>query len=328
VNRDRRPPCHCGRRRALGAALACGGAAALARGPRAVAAASPDPFAFALIGDAPYSTADESRFAALLAHLDVQPLVFVVHVGDFKSGHEPCTDDLYRRRQALLARSRHPLVLLPGDNDWTDCHRRAAGAHDPRERLAALRALLWQDAGALGGSPGALPLRRQPGWPENVAWRVGPVQFVGLHVVGSGNGRDGYPGARAEFEARVRATLDWLADAVTTASRANADALVIALHADLRFGAAPGPGFAGVRRALGEAAARFGGPLLLLHGDRHWFRVDQPVALPDGRPAANLTRVESFGYPLSTSWVRVAYDPRRDERFVITAETLPAASTP
>ncbi len=328
MNRDHSPPCHGGRRRALGAALAWGGAAALATGSGAIAAPSPAPFAFALLGDAPYSSADELRFAALLAHLDTQPLTFVLHVGDFKSGHEPCTDELYRRRQALFARSRHPLVLLPGDNDWTDCHRRAAGAHDPRERLAALRALLWQDTGALGGSPGALPLRRQRGWPENVAWRVGAVQFVGLHVVGSGNGRDGSREARAEFEARERATLDWFAQAVSTASQSSADALVIALHADLRFGAPPAPGFAGVRRALGEAAARFGGPILLLHGDRHWFRIDQPVALPDGRPATNLTRVESFGYPLSTSWVLISYDPRRDGRFVVSAETLPLASTP
>ena len=51
------------------------------------------------------------------------------------------------RRRALLARSVHPLVLLPGDNEWTDCHRLGAGGHDPRADFGAFGLALWLAAG-------------------------------------------------------------------------------------------------------------------------------------------------------------------------------------
>ncbi|MEU6787396.1 hypothetical protein ABZ912_50105 [Nonomuraea angiospora] len=35
-----------------------------------------------------------------------------------------------------------PFVLTPGDNEWTDCHRTAAGGYAPTERLDAVRTFL------------------------------------------------------------------------------------------------------------------------------------------------------------------------------------------
>ena len=73
---------------------------------------------------------------------------------DIKGGREPCSDALFARRRALLARSAHPLVLLPGDNEWTDCHRPSAGAFDPLERLAALRRRFFAPGRSLGAEIG------------------------------------------------------------------------------------------------------------------------------------------------------------------------------
>src|SRR5918993_1319913 len=91
----------------------------------------PDAFAFAIMGDTPYSDAEEAQFAAMMARIDAEPLAFAVHVGDFKGGGS-CSDALYARRRAQLDASAHPLVLTPGDNDWTDCR---GVREDPLERL-------------------------------------------------------------------------------------------------------------------------------------------------------------------------------------------------
>lgn len=303
------------RRRWLQAAAgACVGA-----GPAAhafAAAASGDAFAFALIGDTAYSETDAVRLSTLLSELDAQTLRFVLHVGDIKGGRESCEDALLQRRRDLLDRSAHPLVVLPGDNDWTDCHRHRAGGFDPLERLVALRRLFWASPAALGGERGGgLTLERQPGLPENVRWRIGPVQFVGLHVVGSGNGLEGYPGSRGEFRRRRDANRVWLSQTVGMALETNADALAIAFHADPDFHRSPRPGFADFVALLQESADRFRRPILLMHGDSHRFRADRPLADRDGRRFEHVQRVICFGWPSVTAWVRIAYLPADPLRF-------------
>ena len=284
-------------------------------------------FAFALIGDLPYSESDETSLVAILAATDADPLRFVLHVGDIKSSREPCSDALYERRAALLARSAHPLVLLPGDNEWTDCHGWMSGAHDPIERLAALRARFWSTPGplGLGGDAAREPLafERQRGQPENVRWRIGRVRFVAAHIVGSNNGRKGYEGARAEFDVRTARNRQWLAETLRLALHERADALVIAFHAEPDWQPKASSGFADWIAVLRETAEAFTRPILLLHGDSHRFTVDQPLRDARGEPYAHVTRVECFGWPFTASWVRIAYDPQAPERFHVATRQVP-----
>ena len=98
----------------------------------------------------------------------------------------------------MFSRFRHPVVLLPGDNEWTDCHRETAGSWKPLERLARLRALFFTPPGrVLGGGSLALvsqaadPARAE--FPEHVRWSREGVVFVALHIVGSRNARAGFP---------------------------------------------------------------------------------------------------------------------------------------
>lgn len=285
-------------------------------------------FAFGLIGDLPYSVNDEVRLSELLAELGQQPLDFVIHVGDIKRSLEPCSDSLFARRKAILANSPHPLILLPGDNDWTDCHRLLAGSHDPQERLASLRRTLWSDAQPLGGSAasGRPPLRltRQTQQPENLRWQTRGVHFIALHVVGSNNGLDAYPGSGPEFAQREALNRQWLFEGVQAALREKADALVLAIHADPEFDRRNKKGFEGFLSWLQEVAGAFRRPILLLHGDGHRFRVDRPLRDASGRRLDHLTRIECFGYPMTSSWVRIVYEPGVAQRFLIsTGEVRP-----
>lgn len=283
-------------------------------------------FSFALIGDLPYSDSDEPRLAEMLADTDRDALSFVLHVGDIKASREPCSDALYARRKAIFERSAHPLVLLAGDNEWTDCHRSSAGGYDPRERLVALRETFWSKPGTLGGSAaanGALSIERQPGYPENARWRIGDVHFVALHVVGSNNGLGEYPGSVAEFEHREAANRRWLDEAMELARRHKADALVLAMHANPEFGRSKEKGFDSIKQQLMGVAHAFTQPILLLHGDSHTFRVDQPLRDAQGRTLEHFTRVECFGFPRTGSWVRISYDPNLATRFTVAIRDVP-----
>jgi hypothetical protein len=280
---------------------------------------------FALIGDLPYSESGVARASRLFDQINNSPLDFVIHVGDLKDGRSPCTDALWAHREALLERCRHPLILLPGDNDWTDCHRRSAGGYDPQERLQALRTRFWSRPKLLGGNTAAyatLNVQRQPDYPENIRWRIGALHGVAVHVVGSDNGLDQYPGSREEFTQRQHANTAWLTQSLADARQHHAAALLIAFHANPDFEAlSPRPGHAEHLQALQTMAERFPGPIMLVHGDTHHFRVDRPLRNRRGQRFPQVTRVESFGHPFDQAWVHIAWQPNAPHPFKVTPQS-------
>ena len=67
--------------------------------------------------------------------MEREELAFVVHDGDLKSGSSLCSDEVLRDMLDVFQASKTPLVYVPGDNEWTDCHRASNGGYDPLERL-------------------------------------------------------------------------------------------------------------------------------------------------------------------------------------------------
>ena len=295
---------------------------------------------FALIGDLPYWGFEITNVPALLGEMADQ-CAFGIHVGDLKRGSEPCSDELLASRLALFGQSRIPIVYTPGDNEWTDCWRPAAGDHDPAERLDWLRRRVFlRDPPWLGptsrtawrqlASPEASPLLAdgpvrqsdvEGGPPENLMWTAGGVLFLTLNLPGSDNGRRS-PLDDADRLERDSYNRRWLEQARQRAEQAQLPAMAIALHANPGFGRGIDParvlgddGYAAFRHDLAQLNARFPGHLLVMHGDTHRFRVDR--ILP------RLTRVECFGSPFTGSWVRIEVNARRPMPFDITVQ--PAA---
>jgi hypothetical protein len=259
-------------------------------------------FTFAAFGDTPYSRDEEERFPALVAEMNREDLAFVVHVGDIKSARAPCSDELFRQRRDWFDLFRHPFVLLPGDNEWTDCRGFSAGSHDPLERLGKLREIFFSGGESLGQR--RIPLARQsPAWPEHARWRHGNVLFATLNVPGGANNARHDP---AEFKARSLVVLDWLRESFRIAREEKLPAIAIVMHANPW--ASPTGRYFGYRElliALDAEVRAFPGAVLLVHGDTHRHRVDRPAIHPDGgTPPANFTRMEVFGYP-TMNWVRV-----------------------
>lgn len=278
-------------------------------------AQTPARFAFAIVGDAPYNALEEREFARELEEINQQDLAFVVHVGDIKGGISPCTDALFARRLQQFESVQHPFIYVPGDNEWTDCHRSGA---DPLERLAKLRELFYAGDESLGARK--FELERQSTDPryaeyrENVRWRYGGMLFIGLNVPGSNNNLGRTAQMDAEYARRSAANAAWLNQGFALAKKNGAAAVFIVMQADPHFeGGFRRPrgapdGYAALRQELLAHTRAFAKPVILIHGDTHRYRFDHPLVDPaTQQPVENFTRIESFGSPL-VDWIRVGVD--------------------
>lgn len=237
-------------------------------------------FTFAAIGDMPYGT--DVQFMRLIDRLNGEALAFTVHVGDIKSGNTPCSDETFLTVREMFGRFDQPLIYTPGDNEWTDCHRKSNGAMDPLERLATIRSLFFPSAMSLGKA--AIKLEVQSNeeafrhYVENRIWAHEHVTFATLHVVGSNNNWRRDMKADDEFYARDAANRHWLARAFALAKERNDIAVVLAMQADTMFAknTSEESGFTSWMAAFEQEAAAWGKPVLLIQGDTHEFRLDQP----------------------------------------------------
>jgi hypothetical protein len=272
----------------------------------------PDAFSFAIFGDAPYSANEAVHFERVIDDIAAEPLAFVVNVGDIKAGsNSPCTDALYLERKRQFDRIAHPFHFTPGDNDWVDCRRPGNGGADPLERLAQLRRVFY-GAGPFASHRFAA-LDRQAGYPENVRFARAGVVFATLNVQGS-NDNFGFDAANdAERVARLEANLAWLAGSVAEAERSSARGLVVIFHAN-PFVKSKQDVYAPLLAALRDAAARLRRPVLLIHGDTHWQRVDRPFVDANGTVLPYLQRMETYGSPW-VGWVKVTVDPADPDLF-------------
>ena len=264
------------------------------------------------MGDVPYNQTEEYLLQGVIERMNREDLAFVLHAGDIKNGREPCTEQLFERRKSILQRSHHALVLVPGDNEWTDCRRPQAGGYDPLERLEALRRIFFSGDMSLGQAP--MRLQRQSAldpryseYRENVRWTAHGIVFVGLNVPGGNNNI----GMHDEYLRRSDADIAWLDEAAALAAKPEAKALVVLMQANLyiwnrfRRAADVPDGYAALREALERHTLRLKKPVLLVHGDTHMYSVDHPLRDPaSGKRVETFTRVEVFGSPV-VNWIKV-----------------------
>lgn len=306
-------------------------------------------FEFGLMGDQQYNPESQAKFPHLMSELNQADLAFVVNIGDFTGGVGPCSDETFSSRKKDFEASKHPFIYTPGDNEWTDCHSAKEAKYDPLERLAKLRAVFFQGDQSLGQR--TLTLTRQSDDPkyakfrENVRWSYGDVLFVTLHMVGSNNNRGRTAEADAEYQERNAANLVWLRQAFDIAKRDGSKAIVLITHANPRFenripsfrlnkvlqitSASKKPsGFDDFLTVLERETVAFGKPVVLMHGDSHYFRIDKPMfetvgmyGQNFGRGIEHFTRVETFGFP-EAHWVRVIVDPQDPSVFTFKQEIV------
>ncbi|MEI7784150.1 MAG: hypothetical protein WCK08_07200 [Betaproteobacteria bacterium] len=251
---------------------ACGG------GDTPIVAADPS-FAVAVIGDSPYGIAygDKAQYNANPAFISAvnadTSLSMALHVGDIHSGKEYCTEAYNLGVFNQWKSFKMPLVYVPGDNEWADCHKtkEGGGAYngtttlidyvttdggsyakgDPLANLSLIRSMFFSAPGqSLGSSPMKLhsqALEYDAAHPadaqfvENVWFEKNGVLFMTINVPGGSNNNNdiwyGTPtmsNAQAnEVATRTAANLRWLDTAFAQATTNKSIAVVIQLQADM-----------------------------------------------------------------------------------------------
>ena len=294
-------------------------------------------FTFGLIGDLAYSPAQEPLLVNVLTDLNAASLEFVVHVGDLAAPPTgSCSNELWARRRAQFEASAHPLIYTPGDNDWTDCHdKQGVPGADPLERLSSLRAFFFRGEQSMGRRAIALTRQSQTADPvlakyrENVRWTGGGVTFITLHVVGSNNGMGFSAASDVEHAERNRANMTWLREAFAAARVNNSHAIMVLQQGNIFIDLPPYPGKLAtgsdeLRALLAKETVAFGKPVVLVHGDSHYFRIDKPLGYRSNVASIeNFTRVETFGQP-NHHWLHVTVDPADPSVFTFRQRIVPA----
>lgn len=295
---------------------------------------APAVFDFAAIGDQQYGANGEAKWPALQAHINEAKVSFVVHTGDIKSGSTVCSDQMFANRLQAFNAFDMPMMLTPGDNEWTDCHRANNGSYNSIERLEFLRRTFYADNQSLGKQKMTLSQQSEDArynrYVENSIWSMGNVLFATLHVIGSNNnlGRDAQNDA--EFAERNAANFNWLKTIFSVARDGNFSGVVIVMQANPGWDGVPvrvsalEPGFRDSMFVLEDEAIVFRKPILVIMGDSHIFRMDNPMlSSKSGTVIENLMRLEVPGSD-QVHWVRVKVDPASPQLFMFAKENVPA----
>jgi hypothetical protein len=301
-------------------------------------------FTFGLWGDMPYAKAkDQDKMPALLNSLNASDVAFSIYDGDIKDGSSKCTDDVYADAIKMFDSLKKPVVYVPGDNEWTDCHRTNNGGYDQLERLSFIRNTMFAKLGSFGQE--TLPLEHQgkagEKFVENTRFIKDGIIFLGLNIPGSNNNKvnddkectnksartpDACATGNKEYEERDAANIVYLKDAFKLARDMKAPGIVIVWQGDPGFdlpetedvNERDNPSYSGytnyLNALIGEIET-YSGQVLVVHGDTHFFKIDKPLYSPT-KILANLTRLQTFGSP-AIHWVRVSVDPMSANVFTI-----------
>ena len=189
---------------------------------------------------------------------------------------------------------------------------------DPIANLALIRSMFFATPGQTLGAP--MPVHSQavefnPAHPadkafvENVWWEKSGILFVTVNIPGgSNNGTDPWYGAPAmspeqqsEVAVRSAATLRWIDAAYNRAMSKGDIAMVILTQADMwdvddaKTGLAHLSGYKQYLDKIAEASKAYGMPVLMIVGDSHTYRSDNPlvkgapcvIEVESGKPAVS-----------------------------------------
>jgi hypothetical protein len=210
------------------------------------------PLTFSVMSDMPDWDYELTTFQQYMVdHNRHSSSAFLIHTGDiFRAG---CSESKYADVANTLKMLAVPAYIIPGDNETTDCANPAQGLSYWKKYFINFEQNFC----------GASNTERYSARPENVAFMMNGVLFVGINIPG------GSPVDINEWNARLQADADWVRQQLQ-AKAAQVRAAVVFGHAgpdslrDLFF------------TPFRQAAATFGKPVLYMHGNIHKYLVNKP----------------------------------------------------
>ncbi len=328
-------------------------------------------YAIGLWGDFPYSELQATTGVPnLIADMNSQDLEFTVHDGDLKAGNGassnppsvPCSDELYTQALGWFKTLKEAAMFTPGDNDWTDCDRPSNGGFNSLERLDHERQVFFSNSFSLGRNRLRQEVQSEAlclgasgskvGCVENRRWTVKHVTYATVNIQGSCNNLCDTAPDPAEYAARSAADIAWLQQTFAQAAAKGSAAVMIIGQADPGFDGSDATraptrdaktlvendadaafdGYKDFLSTLRDLTVAFRKPVVYVHGDSHYFRVDKPLLDASGRRLENFTRVETFGDNAANGlndmhWVKALVDPSSRDVFAFQEQIVPANRT-
>ena len=302
-------------------------------------------FTFGLWGDMPYAKNNDAAWtASVIKSINASDIVFSIYDGDIKDGSSECSNAVFDRTKSTFNSMNAPVVYVPGDNEWTDCHRKNNGGWNNLERLSYLRQSMFEDVRSFGQRKMTLEHQETP-FIENTRFSKDGIVFIQVNVPGSNNNRvmDNNDCTKksartwvdceadnAEYAVRNVAVNRWIADSFAIARSSHAKGVVLTLQADPGFdlpetedmdeAKASGwnraeSGYRDLMETVIKQTSTFKGQVMFVHGDTHVFKMDKPLYAPLNL-LPNFTRVQTFGSP-NNHWIHVTVDTNRPEIFTV-----------
>lgn len=228
-----------------------------------------EPVVFTAMGCGPYTPAAEE---ALVNYMKIENRLstsqFIVHCGDIVTGKvKDWPESQYQKIAGILSRDNQiPTFIVPGDNEWND-------QVDPDRHWGYWEKHFMHFDKKWSVPTGASPVKRQTERPENFAFTLDGVVFIGINKVG-GRIHDA-----SEWESRMKQNADWVSEQLNTHKEFTHSAVIFAQASGFsKIGA--------FQNFLARVGPTYGKPILYLHADGHKW-MNEPA-----RYAANITRLQ------------------------------------
>jgi hypothetical protein len=284
-----------------------------------LSAAEQTEFSFGVISHPLKSAPDDAVLRDAIEQTDSDNLAFVVANG-IKAVDEPCTDNLYARRKALLHGAKNGLVVSLAASDWVEC-KNENGKSTAIGKLNHLRDLFFGDEFSIGATK--IPVVRQSNtvkfrsFAENARWEIGDIMFATINLPGNNNHYVTDAGRNGEFEDRLVANRDWLHRLFTQTTRRKLEGIVLFCDGNpLSQSTSENKrdGYAETRRQITNLAAKFPGKVLIVHRQADKHSPSNEIHWQD-----NLGQLDAgFG------WVKLTVSPSHPVLFSVTGEPAQA----
>ena len=248
---------------------------------------------FTAMGCGPYTQSAEEALARYIKlENEKKESVFLIHCGDIVTGKNRNWPEGQYAKVARILREGNtiPTFIVPGDNEWND--------QDDPDLHWGFWTKHFMHFDKQWELPAGTPVERQQARPENFAFSLAGVLFIGINKVG-GRVHDA-----AEWRERLAHNGTWVGSQLTKRSEQ--------CHAAVIFAQATATGnTAAFVEALRKAAGEFQKPILYLHADGHrWF-----VRRNEWAPNITHVQLDVVNEVFPPVQVRVMDDPARPFRF-------------
>jgi hypothetical protein len=232
----------------------------------ALPAVRAEPLVFSVTGCGPYKPDEKALLARYVDEVSADgKSEFLVHLGDIFPGTlDPAPESEYKSSADILKRSKIPVFIVPGDNEWNDQKNPARGWRLWTKYFTDFEKNFAQ-------SPA---LERQTVRPENFAFAPKGVLVLGLNLVG-GRVHDAQ-----EWKTRHAQNNDWV-QAQLTKHGDKSRAMVVLAQAE------PNATHDSFFKPFVEQVKAWGKPVLYIHADGHKWEVHKKWR------AENLLRVQT-----------------------------------